>query len=145
MADWILVTLIVVSVWQFFPFVFVALLARMRRIPPAMYRSAQLDGASEWEQFRFLTLPSITSTLITVAILRFAFMFTKFDTPWLLGGNSANAAVQTLPVYVYQHISIDPHLKTGVSAAVVTALILLIIFGVIFGARFFWYQRGGVK
>jgi ABC-type sugar transport system permease subunit len=126
MGDWIFVTLIVVSVWQFYPFVFITLLARMRRIPPALYRSAQLDGAGIWQQFRFVTLPAIKSTLIVVTTLRLAFMFTKFDTPWLLGGRTANEGVRTLPIYIYQRTGMDIAAKPGIAAAVIMALLLFI-------------------
>ncbi len=119
MGDWIFWTLVIVSVWQFFPFVFLSLLAGMRRIPPTLYRNAELDGAHPLHQFAFVTLPSIKGTLITVIILRFAFMFTKFDTPWLLVGGTANDAVETLPIYVYRNMGMDIHLNTGISAAVV--------------------------
>ena len=135
MGDRIVWSLVAVSVWQFYPFVFLSILARMRRIPPALYRSAELDGANDWQQFKSLTLPSIKSTLLTVAVLRFAFMFSKFDTPWLLGGSTANDAVQTLPVYVYQNMSVDLHFKTGIAAAVVMALILLMVVTIIFGLK----------
>jgi len=127
MGDRIVWTLVAVSIWQFYPFVFLSILARMRRIPPALYRSAELDGANDWQQFKSLTFPSIKGTLLTVAVLRFAFMFSKFDTPWLLGGSTANEAVQTLPVYIYQNMGMDLHFKTGIAAAVVMALILFVV------------------
>jgi multiple sugar transport system permease protein len=135
MGDRIVWTLVAVSIWQFYPFVFLSILARMRRIPPALYRSAELDGASDWQQFKSLTFPSIKGTLLTVAVLRFAFMFSKFDTPWLLGGSTANDAVQTLPVYVYQNMGMDLHFKTGIAAAVVMALILFTVVTIIFGLK----------
>jgi multiple sugar transport system permease protein len=135
MGDRIVWTLVVVTIWQFYPFVFLSILARMRRIPPALYRSAELDGASDWQQFKSLTFPAIKGTLLIVGVLRFAFMFSKFDTPWLLGGSTANSAVQTLPVYVYQNMGMDLHFKTGIAAAVVMALILFMVVMTIFGLK----------
>lgn len=124
MGDGIFWTLVVISVWQFYPFVFLSLLARMRRIPSVLYRNAQLDGASSIRQFVHVTLPSIKSTLVAVVILRFAFMFTKFDTPWLLVGGTANDRVETLPIYIYRNMGIDVRVSPGISAAIVMAMIL---------------------
>src|SRR2546426_8752663 len=41
--DWIMVSLIIVSVWQFFPFVLLAVLARLQTIPPELYEAATVD------------------------------------------------------------------------------------------------------
>lgn len=135
MGDGIFWTLIVISVWQFYPFVFLSLLARMRRIPSVLYRNAQLDGASPIRQFVHITLPSIKSTLVTVVILRFAFMFTKFDTPWLLVGGTANDRVETLPIYIYRNMGLDVRVSPGISAAIVMALILGLMILVFFTVR----------
>lgn len=143
MGSWIFITLVIVSVWQFYPFVFVTLLARMRRIPPALYRSAQLDGAGTWDQFRYVTFPAIRSTLIVVIILRFAFMFTKFDTPFLLGGATANEGIRTLPIYIYDHIGLGLAAKPGVAGAVIMALILFILIGFVIAGQEIIKRRSG--
>lgn len=106
MGDWILVTLIVISVWQFYPFVFISILARLRKIPINLFRIAQIDGANIWQQFWVVILPEIQATVITIICLRVAFMFTKFDTPWLIIGSTANKSAMTLlPVYIYDNLS----------------------------------------
>ena len=97
----LLLTLVVASIWQFYPFVFVTLLARIRRIDVLLYRTAEIDGATPFQQFLHVTWPELRATVVVVAVLRFAFMFTKFDLPWLLGGRSANNVIDTLPVYIW--------------------------------------------
>jgi multiple sugar transport system permease protein len=94
-------SLCLISIWQFFPFVFVSVLARLRRIHTSLYRTAQLDGAGFWQQFRVVTFPEISSTLFAVLLVRIAFMFTKFDTAWLLAGKASVNGVHVLPIYIY--------------------------------------------
>ena len=53
--DWIMASLIVMSVWQFFPFVVVAVLARLQTIPAELYEAAKVDGATAWRRFRFMS------------------------------------------------------------------------------------------
>jgi multiple sugar transport system permease protein len=100
--DWIMVSLILVSVWQFFPFVLLAVLARLQTIPPELYEAAKVDGANALRRFVHITLPQLAGVLFVVVLLRSIWMFTKFDTPWLMiQGGGAETYIRTLPVYTY--------------------------------------------
>jgi multiple sugar transport system permease protein len=100
--DWIMVSLILVSVWQFFPFVLLAVLARLQTIPPELYEAAKVDGANAFLRFLHVTLPQLASVLFVVVLLRSIWMFTKFDTPWLMiQGGGAETYIRTLPIYTY--------------------------------------------
>jgi multiple sugar transport system permease protein len=100
--DWIMVSLIIVSVWQFFPFVLLAVLARLQSIPPELYEAAKVDGANAVSRFVHVTLPQLASVLFVVVLLRSIWMFTKFDTPWLMiQGGGAETYIRTLPIYTY--------------------------------------------
>src|SRR5712691_8439562 len=61
--DWIMLSLIIVSVWQFFPFVLLAVLARLQTIPLELYEAATVDGAGAWRRFVHVTLPQLQSVL----------------------------------------------------------------------------------
>ena len=101
--DWIMVSLILVSVWQFFPFVVIGVLARLQSIPQELYEAAAIDGANAAQRFLHITLPQLKGVLFIVILLRSIWMFTKFDTPWLMIlGGGAEAYIRTLPVYTYQ-------------------------------------------
>jgi multiple sugar transport system permease protein len=101
--DWIMLVLILLSVWIFFPFVTVNVLARLQTIPLDLYDAATVDGAGRFRQFVHVTLPQIRNVLLIVILLRGIFMFTKFDVPWLLGGGAgAGEGIRTLPVFTYQ-------------------------------------------
>lgn len=120
-------SLCLISIWQFYPFVFVSVLARLRNIPQNLYRAAQLDGAGFWSQFRVVTLPQISATLFAVTIVRIAFMFTKFDTAWLFAGKTVVGDVRVLPIYVYLSSFTIGDISIGSSAATLSAIILAIL------------------
>ena len=124
--EWIMVSLILVSVWQFFPFVVLAVLARLQTIPPELYEAAKVDGASALRRFIHVTLPQLASVLFVVVLLRSIWMFTKFDTPWLMiQGGGAETYIRTLPVYTYQRTFAWYEAGRGSAMAVVMFLMLV--------------------
>lgn len=124
--EWIMVSLILVSVWQFFPFVVLAVLARLQTIPPELYEAAKVDGASALSRFIHVTLPQLASVLFVVVLLRSIWMFTKFDTPWLMiQGGGAETYIRTLPVYTYQRTFAWYEAGRGSAMAVVMFLMLV--------------------
>ncbi|MGH7318512.1 MAG: carbohydrate ABC transporter permease [Candidatus Rokuibacteriota bacterium] len=121
---YIMLALILVSVWQFFPFVTLSLLARLQTIPPELYEAAKVDGAAQWRRFWHVTLPQLRQVLFVVVLLRGIFMFTKFDTVWLMAGEEAvGRDVQTLPVLVYTRTF--GTLQTGSGASIAVVMLVL--------------------
>jgi ABC-type sugar transport system permease subunit len=51
---------IAANIWRGVPFVAITLLAGLQTISPSYYEAASLDGATEWQQFRHVTLPLLT-------------------------------------------------------------------------------------
>jgi multiple sugar transport system permease protein len=126
-ADHIMLSLIVVSVWQFFPFVLLAVLARLQTIPTELYEAAKVDGASTVRRFVHITLPNIRGILFVVILLRSIWMFTKFDTVWLMGeGAGAGRFIRTLPVYAYMRTLTYYQAGLGAALAVVMFGILMV-------------------
>jgi multiple sugar transport system permease protein len=100
--DYIMLSLIIVSVWQFFPFVVIGVLARLQTIPSELYEAAKVDGAGAVLRFLDVTLPQLKGALFVIVLLRGIWMFTKFDTPWLMiQGGGAETYIRTLPIYTY--------------------------------------------
>lgn len=127
-ADHIMLSLVVVSVWQFFPFVLLAILARLQTIPLDLYEAAKVDGASAPRRFLHVTLPHLRGVLFVVVLLRSVWMFTKFDTVWLMGeGAGAGRFIRTLPVYAYMRTLTYYQAGLGAALAVVMFGILVVV------------------
>jgi multiple sugar transport system permease protein len=124
--DHIMWSLIVTSVWQFFPFVVVTYLARLQTIPPELYEAARVDGATAWRRFLHITLPQTRNVLFVIILLRSIWMFTKFDTVWLMAGDSAvSRYVRTLPVYAYARSF--TYLQAGMGAALAVVMFAMLL------------------
>ena len=132
--DYIMASLIVTSVWQFFPFVVVTYLARLQTIPPELYEAATVDGASAWRRFVHVTLPQTASVLFVIVLLRSIWMFTKFDTVWLMAGDGAvSRYIRTLPVYAYARSF--TYLQAGMGAA-----LAVLMFGMLLAATGVYFR-----
>ena len=133
-ADHIMLSVIVMSIWQFFPFVLLAILARLQTIPPELYEAAKVDGASAFRRFLHVTLPQIRGILFVVILLRSIWMFTKFDTVWLMGeGAGAGRFIRTLPVYAYMRTLTYYQAGLGAALAVIMFAILIVCTIIYFG------------
>ncbi len=125
----IMYVLIFLSVWTFFPFVCVNILARLQTIPPELFEAAKVDGASAIQRFIHVTLPQLRNVLLIVVLLRGIWMFTKFEVPWLLGfGAGAGEGVRTMPVYTYQWAF--SFYQAGMGAALSNIMFGLLLAGV---------------
>jgi len=131
--DHIMTSLVITSVWQFFPFVVVTYLARLQTIAPELYEAAKVDGAGAWRRFRHVTLPQTRNVLFVIVLLRSIFMFTKFDTVWLMAGEGGvSRYVRTLPVYAYARSFTYLQAGMGAALAVLMFLMLLVVTAVYF-------------
>lgn len=123
----IMVTLF--EVWRYFPLSFLFILARMQSIDQDMYEAADMDGASPFQKFRYLSLPQLAGILSVLFLLRFIWTFNKFDDIFLLTGG--NAGTRTLTVNVYEQAFAVSNIGAGAAVAVLIFATLL-IFSVLF-------------
>lgn len=83
-----LYSMIAVDVWVSAGFNMVILLAGLKNIPQDLYEAAHLDGASRFQQVRFVTIPMLAPVLYFVVTYGFISALQVFDVPWLLTGSS---------------------------------------------------------
>ena len=95
-------TLILVDVWEWTPFMFLALLAALQALPPEIYQSASVDGANSWQMFRKITLPLITPMIITIVLIRAIDAFKLFELVFGITGAGPGGATESLSFYIYQ-------------------------------------------
>lgn len=131
-AENIMLSLILISTWTFFPFIVIGTLARLQTIDPELYAAAKVDGAGPIRRFWHVTLPQIRNVLFVLVLLRFMFMFTKFDIIWLFtGGTGVGYFTRTLPIYTY--IKAFQELQVGMGATLsVIMFLILVVFAMIY-------------
>ena len=138
--DYIMWSLVLTSVWQFFPFVVVTYLARLQTIPPELYEAATVDGATAWRRFMHVTLPQTRNVLFVIVLLRSIWMFTKFDTVWLWGeGAGAGREIRTLPIYAYMRTF--TYYQAGFGAALAVIMFVMLMAATLVYFRLYWREE----
>jgi multiple sugar transport system permease protein len=130
--DWLgsmpnaMISIILVGAWKYFPFVVIAVLARLQSIPDALYEAAKIDGAGPVSRFFDVTLPQLRDVLIVVILLRAIWDFKEFDLIYLLTGGGPVTSTQTLPLMVYAEAFGQNDMGKASAVAVAMMLVMLV-------------------
>jgi glycerol transport system permease protein len=92
------VTILLVDVWHWTPLVILLAYAGLQAIPQNYYQAAEVDGASAWKTFRYVTLPKLVLTL--GLLIRFMDSFKVYSEPLLLTGGGPGNATTFLSLFV---------------------------------------------
>ena len=118
--------LALVQVWAHAGQLMVVYIAGLQQIPQVLYEAAEVDGASRWERFRYVTLPLIAPTGLIVLAYTTVQSFKAFDLVLGLGGNPPNPPLDILATRIYAGFA-DSRFGYGAAESVVfLALIALI-------------------
>lgn len=94
--------IIIAITWRWTGYNAIILLAGLQSIPKEQYEAAEIDGASPWNQFRYITLPGLKPVLLFCLVLSIIGTMQLFTEPWLITGGGPGNATTTLGVYLYQ-------------------------------------------
>ncbi|MCU0899514.1 MAG: sugar ABC transporter permease [Cypionkella sp.] len=129
-----MISVILVGAWKYFPFVVIAVLARLQTIPEPLYEAARIDGAGPIARFFDVTLPQLRDVLVVIIMLRAIWDFKEFDLIWLLTGGGPSSSTETLPIVVYrQAFALN---QMGMAAAwAVSMMAILLVFMIVYIRR----------
>lgn len=122
-----MMSVILVSVWLWTPFVTTTFLAGLQTVPVQLYEAARVDGAGPIRRFFHVTLPALRPILIVIILLRGIWMFNKFDIIWLTTGGGPLGATEHLPVLAYRQAFTLFDLGSGAAIATLSFVVLLVI------------------
>ncbi len=138
---------IVANIWRGVPFVAITLLAGLQTISPSYYEAASLDGASDWQQFRHVTLPLLTPIIAVVMTFSVLFTFTDFQLIYVLTRGGPLNATHLMATLSFQRAISGGSLGEG--AAIATAMVPFLLAAILFSyfglQRRAWQQGGSDK
>ena len=138
---------IAANVWRGVPFVAICLLAGLQTIAPSLYEAAALDGATEWQKFRHVTLPLLTPIIAVVMTFSVLFTFTDFQLIYVLTRGGPLNATHLMATLSFQRAIPGGNLGEGaaLAMAMVPFLLAAILFSYFGLQRRAWQQGGGDK
>lgn len=97
-------TLIVTDIWKNVGWSSILYLATISGIDPALYEAATVDGASRWQCTRYITFPSLVSTIVVMLILNIgSIMDAGFDQVFNLYNSAVYQTGDIIDTYVYRY------------------------------------------
>jgi arabinogalactan oligomer/maltooligosaccharide transport system permease protein len=111
--------------WLSFPFMMVVSLGALQSIPAELYEAARVDGASRWEQFRAITLPSLKPALVPAVILSVVWTFNQFNVIYLVTAGEPGGSTEILITKAYQ-IAFEKY-RYGYAAAYSTVIFAILL------------------
>ena len=138
---------IAANIWRGVPFVAICLLAGLQTIAPSLYEAAALDGATEWQKFRHVTLPMLTPIIAVVMTFSVLFTFTDFQLIYVLTRGGPLNATHLMATLSFQRAIPGGNLGEGaaLAMAMVPFLLAAILFSYFGLQRRAWQQGGGDK
>lgn len=122
--------IVAMTVWQGLGFQIVIFLAGLEGIPDVYYEAAELDGATEWQRFRFVTVPLLNPTIVflaVVGVISSLQVFTQIRNMSPQGQGGPLDSTLSLVLYVYRLAFDSLPSKMGYGSAITVVLFLLIL------------------
>ena len=137
-TKWALPAIMVMNVWASFGYYMVLFLAGLQTIPDALYEAAAMDGASEWQQFRHVTLPQLKPIVLLAVVINTIHTFQVFPEIFAMTQGGPLGATTTVVWYLYDT---GFHRFDMGRAAAVGYILFVIIMGFSL-AQMRWFRMG---
>ena len=125
---WARFWVIFVSIWAYMGFYTLILLAGLQSIPSSLYEAGLIDGTTDWQAFRYITLPMLMPTMFVVLVLSLIRAVQIFDSVYVLTGGGPGTSNLFMVQYIYNTGFSNQVRIFGLAAAasVLMALVLLV-------------------
>ena len=136
-------SVIFANIWRGVPFVAITLLAGLQTVSPSLYEAATIDGATPWQNFRFITYPLLTPIIAVVMTFSVLFTFSDFQLIWVMTRGGPVNATHLMATFSYQRAIMSGYLGEG--SAIATAMIPFLLLAILvswFGLQRRKWQQG---
>jgi sulfate transport system permease protein len=125
--------IILANIFVTFPLAFGVIKPVLDTMSSSLEEASATIGATRWQTFWHVTLPSLRGAIVTGALLTFARAVGEFGSTILVSGNLAGRT-QTAPLYIFAKFN-EGQIESANAIAIVLALLAFVIFSVLFFAR----------
>ena len=124
--EYALYSVTIANIWLGIPFNMIFLTVGLLAIPSDLYEAARVDGASAWNRFRFVTLPAMIPTIVTVISLGIIFTLQQFElfAAMTNGGPAGASLVMQYWSWKFSFLTFE----IGKGSAIATTMLLFVTF-----------------
>jgi multiple sugar transport system permease protein len=123
---------VLTDIWLWTPWFAIILLAGLQSIPFEPREAAMIDGAGPWLIFWKVTLPLLRPVLMVCIVIRSIDAFRVFDIAWVITKGEPARSTEVFSIYAYKQAFIYLNFDQGSAAAIVGAIIIMIVGGVLY-------------
>ena len=137
--DWLgdphfaLLGIILMAVWKNFGYNMLIFVAGLESIPTEYYEAAAIDGASAWERFRYITLPSLAPTFLFVGVITMVAQFQIFAEPYVMTQGGPLRSTVSIVLLMYEQGF--RWWRMGLATALAFILFLIMLVGTLIQMR----------
>ena len=128
-VDWLgqhaLLSVIIADIWQWTPFIFILSLAALQSLPRSALEAAKIDGATGWQQIRYIKLPLMMPVLIVTGLLRLIDAFKVLEVILVMTEGGPGLSTEIIALRISRTAS--EFRELGVAAAMSNYLLLLLL------------------
>lgn len=133
--DWLgkpanaMLAVILVNVWRGTPFFGISLLGALQGVPQEQYEAAELDGASIWQRFLYVTMPSIRDVALLVTLVSTIWTLNDFQIIWVLTRGGPANTTQVFSTLTYTTAFENLYLAKAIAISVISVPVLALMIG----------------
>lgn len=120
-------SLALVEVWLWTPFVMIIVLGGLAAVPEEPYESARLDGATQWQMFRYITFPLVLPFIAVAGVMRTIDAVKAFEVIYVISSGGPGTASETINLYLYSQAFAYYNVGTASTVVVVFFAIILLL------------------
>lgn len=137
---WVMLAVALFGLWSSIGFNVIILSAGLKSIPNELYEAASIDGASNWKQFRSITVPLLSPSIFFLTIMTTIGGFQLFDALYAMlgGGNPAEPQSRSLVYLFYREAFVNNDQGAGAAVAIVILAFVAVITAIQFLVQKRW-------
>ncbi|WJH33470.1 sugar ABC transporter permease [Paenibacillus sp. CC-CFT747] len=123
------VGIVLMGIWHSVGYNTVIFLAGLQSVPRELYEAAEVDGASPFRKWRYITIPYVRPIFVFVIVIATIAGMKRFGDVWVIGGDAGNpnGALLTIVLYIYRNAFSAGQIGIGSAAAFLLFAIIMVL------------------
>ena len=122
-----MVSIAIMATWKNVGLYVILFLVGLQSVPERYYEAADVEGASSWQKFRFITLPAINPTIFMVVIMSTIGGFSLFIEPYIMTDGGPLNSTMSAMLYIYKQAFGYYHMGYSATLSIVFTMIIMVV------------------